>query len=590
MIQLPKPLAFCRWLLLFYGVSFAQPNIASIEFVGNSIYSDRELLEIVPLKIDTKFTSTDACISSLINFYHGEGYYSITVDSIIQRYSIDSADVRLTVFLQERNQIVLGDIRFSGNTRFTADQLASSMETSLKAPLSPSVLENDIHQILGRYSASGFPFTVVKSDSIHMIPGDSSQLVLQLHIEEGPFVMVDEITVEGNTVTSKNVVAREAYLQPNEAFNAEKLEKIRRRLERLQFFSSVSLPELYISSHGKEDSLRGGLLITVQEGNTNTFDGIIGYVPPPTPNVQGYFTGNIFIAMRNLFGTGRRGMIKWQRESAVTQELELQYREPWLFGIPMHAGGSYYQRKQDSSYIKSRIDTKGEFTITEELSFAGNLSSESVYPSATLQQFTVFESQTIFIGGEILYDTRDNVRNPTSGIRYSTSVLQGKKSITGPETYIHLAAQRNFSMRKYTLDADFFFPTFLRQVIAVGVHGKYVGSTQLEQSDLFQFGGTTTLRGYRENQFFASQITYINSEYRFLTGRASSLFGFIDGGYYTRPADPLKGIPRQERMLYGYGIGARVETELGIININYALAENESISNGKIHIGINNEF
>ncbi len=123
-----------------------------------------------------------------------------------------------------------------------------------------------------------------------------------------------------------------------------------------------------------------------------------------------------------------------------------------------------------------------------------------------------------------------------------------------------------------------------------GIHGKHISSTRLDVSDLFQFGGTTTLRGYRENQFFASQIAYINLEYRFLTGRASSFYGFFDGGYYSRPDDPVTGIAAQENNLYGFGIGARVETALGVLNMNYALGEGDSFSNGKIHVGINNEF
>ena len=295
--------------------------------------------------------------------------------------------------------------------------------------------------------------------------------------------------------------------------------------------------------------------------------------------------------MRNLFGTGRKALIRWQRETELTQEIELQYREPWIFGIPLNLSGTFYQRKQDSSYVKTKFELRGDFVLTEEFSIAGNITSESVYPSANLQQFSIFESNALFFGAEILYDTRDNLRNPTKGVRYSTTVQQGRKSISGPEKYLSLATEKNFSIQRYSVDAEVFVSTFARQVIMIGVHGKQISSSRLELSDLFQFGGTTTLRGYRENQFFASQIAYLNSEYRFLTGRASSLFGFVDGGYFSRPADSLiKSIERQEKSLYGFGIGARIETGLGIMNISYALGQGDSFSNGKIHVGIINEF
>jgi outer membrane protein insertion porin family len=127
-------------------------------------------------------------------------------------------------------------------------------------------------------------------------------------------------------------------------------------------------------------------------------------------------------------------------------------------------------------------------------------------------------------------------------------------------------------------------------VVVVALHGRKISSTGLEISDLYQFGGTNSVRGYRENQFLASSLAWMNLEYRFLTGRASSLFGFADGGYFSRPADINRGILLQEKGLYGYGLGTRVETGLGILNISYALGEGDSFGTGKIHVGIENEF
>ena len=138
-------------------------------------------------------------------------------------------------------------------------------------------------------------------------------------------------------------------------------------------------------------------------------------------------------------------MVKWKRENKLTQEFEIQYREPWVLGFPVTLSGTFFQRKQDSSYVKTRFDLRGEYSITEELTVAGDLSTESVYPAADLQQFTVFESNTIAAGAEILYDTRDNLRNPTQGVQYSTSARQGSKEITGPQKYSPLIVRKYFA-------------------------------------------------------------------------------------------------------------------------------------------------
>jgi len=568
----------------------AQPTIASIEISGNSFFSQRQLLEKIPARIGASVDAIDQSFPVLTDLYHEEGFYSFSIDSVQKEFSEDSSSVRIKLFLRENIRTLVSAVSVSGNRAFSSAQLLPLIETSAGTPLQSSLLEADIRSILEHYSRNGFPFVSVTSDKVRIDERDSSSLSVELEIHEGGKVFVDEIKTEGNGTTSTEVIIRESGIHRGEVFDERKLELFRRRLERMQLFSSVGEPQLYILSNSLDDSLRGGIRISVKEGNANTFDGIIGYVPATPPNSDGYFTGNVFVAMRNLFGTGRKALVKWQRENETTQELELQYREPWLFGYPASLGGTFYQRKQDSSYVKTRFDVRGDFILSDVLTVGVNILTESVYPASNLTQFIVFESNTLSFGGEILYDTRDYLRNPTDGIRYSTTVQQGKKHITGPQQYLFLAAEKDFTVRKFAMDAEVYFSFIVRQVLMLGIHGKQVTSTQLELSDLYSFGGTTSLRGYRESQFFASQIAYINTEYRFLTGRASSFFGFIDAGYFSRPADPRKGTIRQEKSLVGYGLGARIETGVGIMNISYALGEGDSFSNGKIHVGINNEF
>ncbi|MBI2430296.1 MAG: BamA/TamA family outer membrane protein [Ignavibacteriales bacterium] len=590
-----KPFVLYGWLFLFIpsvAAAQSQQRVASAEFYGNDRYSQRELTaaSLVTSGDGNLTNKLDRVKIAITELYRKEGFYNFRFDSIHVEQSDDSSTVRLIFYMHEGLQTTIQAIEFSGNNSVPASQLFAMMETKAGKPLNESILESDIRSILDHYSNAGRPFAKISSDSISPDRADSSRLLLSLIIDEGPQVFLNELQIDGNTSTKTVVITREARLEQFELFQQEKLDRIKKRLVRMQLFSSVSEPQLYIAAAAAPDSLIGGLAIFVKEGNTNTFDGIVGYVPSNTPSTKGYFTGDVFVAFKNLFGTGRRAFVKWKRENELTQELELQYREPWLFGIPLSVNGAFFQRKQDSSYVKTKLELRAELAVTDELTLGTNILNEATYPAADLKRFSVFESNIFSVGGEILYDTRDNLLSPVNGIRYSTTVQQGIKEITGPQQYLSPALERNYSIQKYSLDAEGYISIFLRQVIMIGIHGKQVTSSRLELSDLYQFGGTTTLRGYRENQFFASKIAWINLEYRFLTGRASSLYGFMDGGYYFRPADALKLVIAQESSLYGYGFGARIETGLGILNVNYALGEGDSFSNGKIHVGIINEF
>lgn len=585
-----KPFALCGWLLLFYGTLTAQPMVRSVTVEGNSAFSDRQLLEVAGVTVPFPSADVSRSIAAVEGVYRAEGFYGMSVDSTLLLVAGDSTVLDLVIHLSEGGQTLVSSIIISGTSAFTESQLLPLMEIAVDEPLRPIQLEADIRTILEFYAGRGFPFTAISAESIAAAPDDASKLIVRLHVTEGPRVKIDEYRVEGNSSTRTEVITREAKLSAGTVFDQQRLEAVRKRLERLQLFSSVGEPELYIRPGAAGDTLSGGLLLTVTEGSANNFDGILGYVPPVTPGGNGYVTGNIFVALRNLFGTGRRLMVKWQRETALTQELELQYREPWLFGFPLSLGAGFRQRKQDSSYVRTITELRGDFAVTEALTIAGNVMSESVYPSSALQQFTVFESEALYFGAELLFDTRENPRNPIGGVRYSATVQQGTKRITGPSQYLSLADVRNFSVQRFTMDAEVFLSTFRRQVLLFGLHGKHVASSSLEVSDLYPFGGTTSLRGYRESQFFAAQFAYITAEYRFLTGRASSFFGFTDAGYFSRPADAKRGTAGQERSLYGYGVGARIETGLGVMNLTYALGEGDSYSNGKVHVGITNEF
>ncbi|HLP17365.1 MAG TPA: BamA/TamA family outer membrane protein [Bacteroidota bacterium] len=493
---------------------------------------------------------------------------------------------------QEMIYPIVSAVNIRGNNAVSEEALRHLIETSPGSPLLQSIAERDVQAMLTYYTGLGFAFTEIRIALTLNDATDIPTCVVLFTIDEGPRVLVREVSVQGNAFTSPDVIAREARLRPDEVFSQSKLDRMKRRLERLQLFTSVGEPQLYLlndSTLGR-NIRNGGILCTVQEGNMTAFDGVLGYVPGRTATESGYLTGLVSLTMKNLFGTGRKVAARWQRETAATQELDLRYIEPWIFGMPIDVSLGYFQRKQDSTYVKSILSGRADYNITDELSLGATISSESIYPSTSLGYFTVFESSSLMLGGEIRYDTRDNSRVPTTGVRYVTSYQSGRKNITGPVEYLLPTDTRNYYVQRVSVDIDLYTMPWRRHVFALGGHGRQVTSSVLEISDMYQFGGSSTVRGYRENQFIGSRIGWASFEYRFLTGRLSHVFTFVDGGYFSRPDETNAGIAKQERFLYGYGVGARLETGLGILSVSYALGKGDAFSAGKIHFGIINEF
>jgi outer membrane protein insertion porin family len=561
--------------------------IRSIRFQGNQEFSDRELLELLSSRPSLAYSDVilDNDLRAIAEQYRHRGYLNAQAKAGNLQFTSDSSSVDLTIEIAEGRQSVLATIAFEGNRQFQTEEIIKEVDTKVGTPLDERVLEQDIENLLSRYEQSGYPFASCQIASMGRRQGEEVDSIdVEIRIDERERVAIEEIRVEGNKETRSSVIVRETRLKEGEIFSPAITNAIRRRLTRLDIFSSVAEPELYLRNN------KGGLLIKVQEGNTSTFDGVIGYIPGTASGEAGYVTGLVSVAMRNLFGTGRKLSFRWQREDRASQELGIRYLEPWIFGFPANLGGGFFQRQQDSSYVRRVFDMKGELMLSEELSVSLLFGSESVIPSSDSTITSVFRSSTTTFGGEILYDTRNDNYSPTSGARYQTDYQYGRKRIRNVPQAVTSNVPGRATVQRFTLDLDFFFSPLTRQVIAVGLHGRELRSGHLEESEMFRFGGARTLRGYRENQFVGSRLAWMNTEYRFLLARRTFIYGFVDNGYYLRPADDIRGIPKSDALKVGYGIGVQMETALGNVGVSFALGQGDTFSTGKIHFGLINEF
>jgi outer membrane protein insertion porin family len=577
---------FSVLLLLLVSSAVAEgPRLRRIEIEGNERFSSSEIFNWLGLKAEAPYSEAllHSGIQQLLRHYRVEGFYSAAVDSVKTFMSNDSSSVDLLLYIHEGRRTELGELNITGTEQISKEEILSMFESKPGSPLQQSRLELDIEALLAKYDENGFPFAKVGVDSISGYEEDGeSKLRVTLHVDEGPRTTIDEVKIEGNKSTKDYVILREMRLNPGEMYSRQKIGAIRQRLERLNLFSSVSEPELYFGAKGT------GLLVRVQEGNTNNFDGILGYVPKGTATQAGYFTGFANISLRNLFGTGRKFAVRWQRENRETQEIELHYLEPWVVRSPVNVGVGFLQREQDSTYIRRKIDLKADVSVADNLSFAVLAGQDRIIPSSGLLAPIVSESRTTSAGVEVRYDSRTDAVSPTGGILYRSDYQLGRK------TFLNAAdsgrPRESVTVKRFGVDVEFYLQAFPRQVVATGLHARDLRGDRIEDGDLYRFGGATTLRGYRENQFLGSSIVWSNAEYRFLMGRRSFLYGFVDMGYYFRPEDARRGIVSSEALKVGFGIGFRVETSLGLIGVSYALARGDTFSTGKLHFALFNQF
>jgi outer membrane protein assembly factor BamA len=190
----------------------------------------------------------------------------------------------------------------------------------------------------------------------------------------------------------------------------------------------------------------------------------------------------------------------------------------------------------------------------------------------------------------IRYNTMDDPWNPRKGVQYYTALTLGRKENIGPDFIVFQEGwKRHVDIRQVQIDAETAFPVWGRQVLYLGIHGTEVktGDDFIPVSDQVRFGGARTLRGYSEDMFRGSLVAWLNSEYRYLLGRRSRVFLFVDSGMYQRKE---KEAGRIEGTKIGYGFGIRIETRLGLFGVDYGLGEGDTFLRGKVHVGLVNWF
>ncbi|NIR49676.1 BamA/TamA family outer membrane protein [candidate division KSB1 bacterium] len=517
------------------------------------------------------------------------GYYFASIDSIVYRYLKDSSQADLHVHVDEGEVTRVDVVSIEGLPNADRD-LSRDLRTKPGDVFDQALLQADIKYIIDYFEQKGYPYCKIEISELRMLEdgqADQGNLHVALEVDPGPKVTIGEIEIQGNEETKNYVIIREAGLTAGEVYDQHKIDKVVPKLMKLGYFKWVNPPKLRWLGNGL-----GKLIIELAEGNNNRFDGVIGYNPPEA-NRRGFVTGLVDISFRNLLGTGRQIEVHWERRSEQTQELQFRYVEPWVAGFPIHVGISFEQLIQDTSYVQRDLGLDFRWRFNENLAFISEVSKRDVSPDSLGRlKFGIPRSSSINLAVGLDFNTVDYLRNPTKGVHYQTSFEWGRKDID-PISDTDLPEETDsFNQRRLSIDFETYVSPFRWQVFAIGVHGRRITSDEaiVPITEQYRFGGTRTLRGYREEQFRGSRIAWANVEYRYLLNRDSRLFVFLDAGYFFRE-ELLEETPTEiEDAKFGFGFGLRLDTKLGYFGIDYGLGEGDGLSNGKVHIGLTNAF
>ena len=489
-IQLPDN----RVDLVFVIDEGAATRVESIRFIGNTVYSDSRLREVIRTRESAwwRFFTTEDTYDPdrlaldqelLRRFYLSRGYADFRVVSAVAELTPDRQDFFITFTVEEGDRYQFGEIGIETTlVDLDPERLRGQIEFSAGDWYDADALEDTIEALTDAVGELGYAFVDVRPRIAR--DRETKTINVTFEINEGPRVFVERIDITGNVRTLDRVIRREFRLVEGDPFNAPKLRRSRQRIRNLDFFQNVEVEQVPGSAPD-----RAVVNVSVEEKSTGSIS--IGAGFSTTSGV----IGDITLSERNLLGRGqdvRARVLIAQRDS----QINLSFTEPYFLGREIAAGFDIFRvsvdRQDESSFDESSYGGALRFgyPITEHLTQSWRYSLRETTIKDVPQDASIFvrEAEGSSLVSEVFhsltYDRRDSTINPTEG--YFTTWTIGVAGLGGDVNYA-----RN------QLQAGYFYPITEQWILSFRGAGGYVVGLG-EDVRLFErfFIGGDDLRGF----------------------------------------------------------------------------------------------
>jgi outer membrane protein insertion porin family len=468
-------------------------GIASIDFVGNNVFSDGELRDeistqesawyrflIVSDRYDPDRLTVDR--EALRNFYLREGYADFRVASAVAELAPDRGGFYITFTVEEGERYKFGKIDIGVTIKNVDVEALRGQITTVEGDwYNASQVEKTIAGITLEVGTLGYAFVEVAPQ----IARDQEALTIDIvyEVQEGPRVYVERIDIENNIRSLDEVIRREFRLVEGDAFNTTKERRTRQRIQNLGFFSRVDIKNVPGSAPD-----RTKIIVEVEERPTGEITFGVGFSTAEGP------LGNISVRERNLLGRGQDLRLDFSL-SGVKSQLLLSFTEPYFLDKNMSAGFDVYRTvtdRDESSFDEERIGAgvRTGYDVSEFVrhSVKYNLTRNDVTNVSASASPSILEQEGVtlnsVIGHELLYDKRDTKFNTSEG--HYVRLRQDAAGLGGDVRYVNTR-----------LGAGYYLPiTELWVASVTGELGYLFGlGDDVRINDSFFIGGTT-LRGF----------------------------------------------------------------------------------------------
>lgn len=474
---------------------------------------------------------------------------------------------------------VVKNVEFSGNTVFTSDYLKSIMQIPKDSVLNFVLVNQKLRDIEDLYLKQGYMLVSIPNVQV------SADGTLHIDISEG---IVEDIVIVGNEKTKNYVITRELKLKKGKPFNKFLASRSMERLYNLGYFEDVNMKLL----PGKTNEHDVIIEIDVIEQKTGIVTVGAGY-----SDADGT-VGIIELGDTNFRGTGDKVNLHWEFGGAgAGKNYTLSYTRPWINDNGDSLGASIFNRIYEYDDYDANGDKVAEYDKRRK---GWNLTWGHVSDEYRTNYFNFesskesYDDHDGFETGEVMdkylaknnitdyhdsdwykaimdnfgttnsftfthvFDNRDNYFNASKGRRISFAAQWGGHGLGG-----------DYDFYKFTAEGRFYKALGNGHILALRLMGGYIDG-DVSYGNLFDLGGSDTLRGYEDDQFKGKKMYAATLEYRFPIAKKVQGVLFTDAGS-TWGIDEGK-IPwytDDDSLNWSVGVGIRLQTPIGPIRLDY---------------------
>ena len=207
------------------------PSIGDVLLYGNVEVGDSDIHEILGFKRGEAFQDhiTKEAKEKIKLLYHEKGFFLAEVD-VVSKKSVRNL-MNIHIRIREGEKIEIKNIRFSGNKKFSADDLRDQMETKAETWFSwidesgiykKDILKLDMFRLEAYYQDHGYLRARVQEPNIN-IDQKNKEINIDISIAEGLQYRVGKVTSKPDDTVSKDDILKTLQMKSGDVYSLSKV-------------------------------------------------------------------------------------------------------------------------------------------------------------------------------------------------------------------------------------------------------------------------------------------------------------------------------------------------------------------------------